>query len=204
MHQLGLSVSLCYSCIASYIIPLLHINNISLNSHLYKNDYFPVLCSPFPGLPLRSLYRCRPNHGQRVPRWDNSVQARGGTREGCLLWKKENLEPGQVFLPHRLLTHSFCHVAGLMKQVNTERERKQTNESEYGCARVCVCVHRSTEIEEYTHVCVGGRIIMEKRRAVTFFIKTLADDQRRGSYCWKTPSPFPVHTGKRSRIHTQT
>lgn len=43
---------------------------------------------------------------------------------------------------------------------------------------------------------------MEKRRAVTFFIKTLADDQRRGSYCWKTPSPFPVHTSKRSWIHT--
>ena len=43
---------------------------------------------------------------------------------------------------------------------------------------------------------------MEKRRAVTFFIKTLADDQRRGSYCWKTPSSFPVHTGKRSWIHT--
>lgn len=41
---------------------------------------------------------------------------------------------------------------------------------------------------------------MEKRRAVTFFIKTLADDQRRRSYCWKTHSPFPVHTGK----HTQS
>ena len=45
---------------------------------------------------------------------------------------------------------------------------------------------------------------MEKRRAVTYFIKTLADDQRRGSYCWKTPSPFPMHTGKRSWIHTIT
>lgn len=41
--------------------------------------------------------------------------------------KKEKLELGQVFLPRRLLTHSFCHVAGLMKQVNTEKERKQTN-----------------------------------------------------------------------------
>lgn len=68
------------------------------------------------------------------------------------------------------------------------------------CQCVCVCAHRSTEIEEYTHVCVGGRIIMEKSRAVTFFIKTLADDQRRRSYCWKTHSPFPVHTGK----HTQS
>lgn len=45
---------------------------------------------------------------------------------------------------------------------------------------------------------------MEKRRAVTFFIKYLADDQRSGSYCWKTPSSFPVHTGKHSQTHTHT
>lgn len=43
---------------------------------------------------------------------------------------------------------------------------------------------------------------MEKRRAVTFFIKYLADDQRSGSYCWKAPSSFPVHTGKQSNTHT--
>lgn len=54
-----------------------------------------------------------------------------------------------------------------------------------------------------TNVCVGGRIIMEKRRAVTFFIKTLADDQRKRSYCWKARSPC-THTHTPSSIHPHT
>lgn len=74
--------------------------------------------------------------------------------------------------------------SGLYKTSQYGNTSKQINEFE------SVCIQRSTEIEEYTHTHAGGRIIIEKKRAVTFFIKTLADDQRRASYCWKTP-PFP-------------
>lgn len=136
------------------------------------------------------------------------------TQEGVCVWggegpgravsykkKQKNLELSQVFLPHCLPTPSFCHVADLMNQVNTEKVSKQTNELE--CVCVSLCAQKQGNLRIQTCAWGGGRIIMQKRRAVTFFIKTLADDQRKRSYCWKARSPC-THTHTPSSIHPHT
>lgn len=79
----------------------------------------------------------------------------GGTREVCLQRgkkkRRENLEHGQVFLPRRLPTRSSCHVAGCMKQVNTEEQQKQqTNHLECVCVCLCSKKHKNRRI----HTCV--------------------------------------------------
>lgn len=57
------------------------------------------------------------------------VCVRAGGDQGGLptMEKKKNLELCQVFLLCRLPTLSSCHVASLMKQLNTEKLQKQTN-----------------------------------------------------------------------------
>lgn len=83
------------------------------------------------------------------------------------------------------------------------REGAQANKQVSWSVCVYTCVRKSTEIEEYTYVCVcvGGNYHGEKTCS-DFLHQNLGRRSKQGSYCWKTPSPSPVHTGKRSWINT--
>lgn len=147
-------------------------------------------------LPFHSLYRCRPSRGQRVPRCDNSMQAGGwrwggGTREGCLLWKKKKKKKRELGARPSLSSspspNSLLLSCSGPYETSQHREGAQANKQ----MSLSVCVHRSTEIEEYTHVSVGGENYHGEKTCSDFLHQNLGRRSEEGKLLLEDTLPCP-------------
>lgn len=128
-----------------------------------QNDYFPsMLSSTFPGLPFHSLTGAGPALANACPdeiTWCRQGGWGVGDQGGLPPMEKKELGAWPSLSSSQPPDSLLLSCSG---PYETSQYRDEANKQMSFWVCVCVCVHRSTEIEEYTHVCVGGELSWRK------------------------------------------